>query len=257
MLVLKSGLARIPDQLSSIEAAPLMCAGVTMFGALRSVPNAHAGDICVIHGVGGLGHLGIQFSKKMGFKTVVVSHDTDKKEAAYELGADLYIDSNSENAVEILNKLGGAKLIMATVPNGTVQSKLIDALSPNGTLVVIGTSMEPLVIQPGQLIQRRRFVHGWNVGTAQDIEDTLVFSVWANVRPLIQTFPFSKAQDAFALMEKGESRLRAVLVMDEENAHKAPMSMSSLRESLPSSSQEKALPPYEKIQAGQQPLKTK
>ena len=203
-------LASIPDELSSTEAAPLMCAGITTYNALRN-SGARVGDVVVILGVGGLGHLGIQFAAKMGFKTIAIARGKDKEELVRKLGARQYIDSKSQDPVEELVKLGGAKIILATVPSGKAMSAVLGGLAVNGKLIMIGASDQPLEVSPNFFLSGRRAVIGWPSGTSIDSQDTLSFSVLSGVRSMNQVFPLESAADAFDLMMSGEARFRAVL----------------------------------------------
>jgi D-arabinose 1-dehydrogenase-like Zn-dependent alcohol dehydrogenase len=203
-------LASIPDELSSTEAAPLMCAGITTYNALRN-SGARVGDVVVILGVGGLGHPGIQFAAKMGFKTIAIARGKDKEELVRKLGARQYIDSKSQDPVEELVKLGGAKIILATVPSGKAMSAVLGGLAVNGKLIMIGASDQPLEVSPNFFLSGRRAVIGWPSGTSIDSQDTLSFSVLSGVRSMNQVFPLESAADAFDLMMSGEARFRAVL----------------------------------------------
>jgi D-arabinose 1-dehydrogenase-like Zn-dependent alcohol dehydrogenase len=203
-------LASIPDELKSEDAAPLLCAGITTFNALRH-SGARAGDLVAILGVGGLGHLGVQFASKMGFKTVAIARGEDKGPLAKKLGAHIYIDSTSQNAAEELAKLGGAKVILATVTDAKTMSSVIPGLGIDGKLVVVGASGEPIAVPPFAIIGARRSVAGWPSGTAPDSEDTLKFCVQSSVRPMIETFPLAKAKEAYQRMMSGKARFRVVL----------------------------------------------
>lgn len=203
-------LASIPNELSAIEAAPLMCAGVTTYNALRN-SGARVGDLVAILGIGGLGHLGIQFAAKMGFNTVAIGRGKDKEELVMRLGARQYIDSRSQNAVETLNKLGGAKVILATVPSGKAMSGVLGGLALNGKMIVIGASEELLDVPPNFLLSGRRSIVGWPSGSSIDSQDALSFSVLSGVRSMNELFPLEHAADAFDLMMSGKARFRAVL----------------------------------------------
>jgi len=204
-------LASIPDDLKSEDAAPLLCAGITTFNALRH-SGAHSGDLVAVLGIGGLGHLGVQFASKMGFKTVAIARGADKGPLAKKLGAHIYIDSTTQNAAEELTKLGGAKVILATVTDAKSMSSVVAGLGIDGKLVVLGASAEPIEVSPLLLIGARRSIAGWPSGTAPDSEDTLKFSVMSNVRPMIETFPLAKAAEAYQRMMSGKARFRVVLV---------------------------------------------
>jgi D-arabinose 1-dehydrogenase-like Zn-dependent alcohol dehydrogenase len=203
-------LASIPDDLKSEDAAPLLCAGITTFNALRH-SGARTGDLVAVLGVGGLGHLGVQFAAKMGFKTVAIARGADKGPLAKKLGAHVYIDSTSQNAAEELTKLGGAKVILATVTDAESMSSVVAGLGIDGKLVVLGASADPIEVSPLLLIGARRSIAGWPSGTAPDSEDTLRFSVLSNVRPMIETFPLADAAAAYEHMMSGKARFRVVL----------------------------------------------
>jgi D-arabinose 1-dehydrogenase-like Zn-dependent alcohol dehydrogenase len=210
MIVSAQALALIPDQLSATEAAPLMCAGITTYNALRN-SGARVGDIVAILGVGGLGHLGIQFAAKMGFKTVAIARGKDKEEMVKKLGAIHYIDSQSQNAVEELVKMGGAKVILGTVPSGKAMSAVLGGLGVNGKLVIIGASDEPLQVPTNQFLSGRQSVVGWYSGSSIDSQDTLSFSALSNVRSMNEVFPLERASEAYELMMSGKARFRVVL----------------------------------------------
>jgi D-arabinose 1-dehydrogenase-like Zn-dependent alcohol dehydrogenase len=203
-------LALIPEQLSAIEAAPLMCAGITTYNALRN-SGARAGDVVAILGIGGLGHLGVQFAAKMGFRTIAIARGKDEEELVKKLGARQYIDNRSQNAVEELNKLGGAKVILATVPSGKAMSEILGGLAVNGKLVIIGASDEPIQVPSFLFISGRRSLIGWPAGTSIDSQDTLSFSVLSGVRSMNEVFPLEKAAEAYEQMMSGKARFRAVL----------------------------------------------
>jgi D-arabinose 1-dehydrogenase-like Zn-dependent alcohol dehydrogenase len=203
-------LASIPDELSAVEAAPLMCAGVTTYNALRN-SGARDGDLVAILGIGGLGHLGIQFAAKMGFNTVAIGRGKDKEEFVMKLGARHYIDSRSQNPVEELTELGGARVILATVPSGKAMSGVLGGLAVNGRMIVIGASEELLEVPPNFLLSGRRSIVGWPSGSSIDSQDTLSFSVLSGVRSMNEVFPLERAAEAFDLMMSGKARFRAVL----------------------------------------------
>ena len=203
-------LASVPDELKSEDAAPLLCAGITTFNSLRH-SGALAGDLVAVLGVGGLGHLAVQFARKMGFKTVAIARGADKAPLAQKLGAHIYIDSTAQNAAEELSKLGGAKVILATVTDAKSMSSVIGGLGIDGKLVVLGASVDPIEVSPLMLIGPRRSIAGWPSGTSADSEDTLKFSVMADVRPTIETFPLAKAAEAYQHMMSGKARFRVVL----------------------------------------------
>jgi D-arabinose 1-dehydrogenase-like Zn-dependent alcohol dehydrogenase len=210
MIVPTEALATIPDELSSTEAAPMMCAGITTYNALRN-SGARVGDVVAILGVGGLGHLGIQFAAKMGFKTIAIARGKDKEDLVRKLGARHYIDSKSQNPVEELVKLGGAKIILGTVPSGKAMSEVLGGLAINGKLIMIGASNEPLEVSPNFFLSGRRSVVGWPSGSSIDSQDTLSFSVLSGVRPMTEGFPLERASEAYDLMMSGKARFRAVL----------------------------------------------
>jgi D-arabinose 1-dehydrogenase-like Zn-dependent alcohol dehydrogenase len=210
MIAPREAVASIPDGLSASEAAPMMCAGVTTYNALRN-SGAREGDVVAIFGVGGLGHLGIQFASKMGFKTIAIGRGKDKAEIVRKLGAIHYIDSRSQNPVDELVKLGGAKIILGTGPGGKALSSVLGGLAVNGKLIIIGASDEPLELSPNFFFFGHRSVVGWLVGSSIDSEDTLSFSVSSGVRSMNQVFPLESAAEAFDLMMNGKARFRAVL----------------------------------------------
>jgi D-arabinose 1-dehydrogenase-like Zn-dependent alcohol dehydrogenase len=203
-------LAIIPDELSAVEAAPLMCAGITTYNALRN-SGARAGDLVAILGIGGLGHLGVQFAAKMGFSTIAIARGKDEEELVKKLGARQYIDNRSQNAVEELNKLGGAKVILATVPSGKAMSEILGGIAVNGKLVVIGASDEPIQVPTTLMILGRRSLIGWPAGTSIDSQDTLSFSVLSGVRSMNEVFPLERAAEAYDHMMNGKARFRCVL----------------------------------------------
>lgn len=212
MVAFADGLARIPDGLSAVDAAPLMCAGVTTFGALRN-SAARAGDLVVVQGIGGLGHLAIQYARKAGFHTVAVSRGRDKEALALKLGAHRYIDTLSEDAAKCLQEMGGAKVILATAPNGQAIAQLFDGLGANGEMIVVAGSGDAMPLSPVQMLNGRRAVRGWTAGQAKDSEETIRFSVLTDVRPMIETFPLEQANEAFEKMMSSSVRFRAVLTM--------------------------------------------
>ncbi|HEV8543310.1 MAG TPA: alcohol dehydrogenase [Verrucomicrobiae bacterium] len=205
-------LARVPSELSSIEAAPLMCAGLTTYNALRN-SGARAGDLIAVHGLGGLGHLAVQYAVKMGFKTVAVARGKDKEPLAKQLGAWRYIDSQAANPAAELQQLGGAKVILATVTAGDAMSAIAGGLGVNGVLLVIGAA-EAMQVSPLLLIGGRRSVKGWYSGTAADSQDTLAFSVLSGVRSMNEAFPLERVAEAYERMASGKARFRVVLTME-------------------------------------------
>jgi D-arabinose 1-dehydrogenase-like Zn-dependent alcohol dehydrogenase len=205
-------LAAIPESLSDVEAAPLLCAGITTFNALRH-SGAMPGDLVAVLGIGGLGHLGIQFANKFGYKVAAIGRGSENATLAKKLGASVYIDSKSTNAAEALQKLGGAQVILATAPSSKAMSELIDGLGPNGKLMVIGVTFDPIEVTPVQLVSGSRAIQGWAAGTAADSEDTLRFADLTGVRPMIETFPLEKASEAYDRMLSGKAEFRVVLTM--------------------------------------------
>jgi D-arabinose 1-dehydrogenase-like Zn-dependent alcohol dehydrogenase len=210
MIVPANVLAPIPDGLSFEEAAPLLCAGVTTYNSLRH-SSARAGDLVAILGVGGLGHLGVQFASKMGFRTVAIARGRDKEKLARKLGASEYIDSQGEDVGVRLQELGGARVVLATVTSASAMAATIPGLGIDGELWIVGAPNEPLEVNAGLLIGRRRTIRGWPSGTAADSADTLRFAVQAGVRPMIEAMPLEKAQEAYDKMMSGDARFRMVL----------------------------------------------
>jgi D-arabinose 1-dehydrogenase-like Zn-dependent alcohol dehydrogenase len=205
-------LVPIPDTLNDVEAAPLLCAGITTYNALRH-SGALPGDLVAVQGIGGLGHLGVQFANKFGYKVAAIGRGPENAPLAKKLGASLYIDTQSTNAAEALRKLGGARVILATAPNSKAMSALVDGLGPNGTLLVVGATIDPIEVTPIQLIFGSRTIQGWAAGTPADSEDTLRFAELSGVRPMIETFPLEKAEEAYARMMSGKAQFRVVLTM--------------------------------------------
>ena len=205
-------LVAIPESLSDTEAAPLLCAGITTFNALRH-SGAFPGDLVAVQGIGGLGHLGIQFANKFGYKVAAIGRGSKNAALAKKLGASVYIDSKSVNAAEALQKMGGAQVILATAPSSKAMSELIDGLGPNGKLMVIGATFDPIEVTPVQLISGSRTIQGWAAGTPADSEDTLRFAELTGVRPMIETYPLEKAAEAYARMLSGDAQFRVVLTM--------------------------------------------
>ncbi len=205
-------LVAIPESLGAAEAAPLLCAGITTFNALRH-SGALPGDLVAVLGIGGLGHLGIQFANKFGYKVAAVGRGSENAALSKKLGATVYIDSKSTNAAEELQKLGGAQVILATAPSSKAMSELIDGLGPNGKLMVVGVTFDPIEVTPVQLITGSRTIQGWSAGTPTDSEDTLRFAELNGVRPMIETYPLEKAAEAYARMMSGNAQFRVVLTM--------------------------------------------
>jgi len=205
--------AAIPDDLPAEEAGPFMCAGVTVYNALRN-SGARGGDLVAIHGIGGLGHLGVQYARQMGFNTVAVGRGRDKEALARKLGAHHYVDSGAGDPAAELQKLGGAKVILATAPNAKAISAVVDGLSFNGKLLIPAAPTEPLSVNVFSLIMRRSSVAGWYSGTARDSQDTLEFSALSGVHPMIEKYPLSQVAEAYEQMHSGKARFRVVLMME-------------------------------------------
>jgi D-arabinose 1-dehydrogenase-like Zn-dependent alcohol dehydrogenase len=212
MIAPVDALAAIPEGLKDVDAAPLLCAGITTYNALRH-SGAMPGDVVAVQGVGGLGHLGIQFANKFGYRVVAVGRGPENAALAKKLGAHVYLDSQATNPAEELQKLGGARVIVATAPNSKAMSQLIDGLAPNGKLMVIGAGPDAIEVTPIQLIAGGRTIQGWWSGTPADSEDTLHFSELTGVRPMIETYPLEKAAEAYARMMSGNAQFRVVLTM--------------------------------------------
>jgi D-arabinose 1-dehydrogenase-like Zn-dependent alcohol dehydrogenase len=212
MLAPEDALAPIPEGLSDVEAAPLLCAGITTYNSLRH-SGAMPGDLVAVLGIGGLGHLGIQFASKFGYKVAAVGRGSESAALAKKLGANVYIDNKATNAAEALQKLGGAQVILATAPSSQAMAEVIDGLAPNGKLMVIGASMDPIAVTPVQLINGSRSLQGWASGTPADEQDTLNFADLTGVRPMIETYPLEKAGEAYARMLSGKAQFRVVLTM--------------------------------------------
>lgn len=203
-------LARIPDQLTAVEAAPMMCAGLTTFNPLRHA-RARPGDLVAVLGLGGLGHLGVQFASKMGFDTVAISRGRDKEPLALQLGARLYIDSRAQDPAAELARLGGARVILATVPSGAAMSAVIGGLAAGGTLLVVGAPGDPLQVPAGALIREQRSIAGWTSGRSTDSQDTMAFAARTGIRSMNETFPLERAAEAYERMMSGSARFRVVL----------------------------------------------
>jgi len=212
MVAPASAVASVPDELPAAEAGPFMCAGVTVYNALRN-SAARSGDVVAVHGIGGLGHLGVQYARRMGFETVAVGRGREKEALARKLGAHHYIDSGTGDATTELQKLGGARVILATAPNAQAISGLVDGLSVNGKLLVPAAPAEPLTVSVLSLIMGRRSVAGWYSGTARDSQDTLEFSALTGVHPMIEKYPLSRVAEAYEQMHSGKARFRVVLTM--------------------------------------------
>jgi D-arabinose 1-dehydrogenase-like Zn-dependent alcohol dehydrogenase len=205
-----AALARIPDGLTAAEAAPLMCAGITTFNSLRNA-GARSGDLVAVLGIGGLGHLGVQFAARMGYETAAIARGRDKEALARQLGAHHYVDSDSQDPAQELAALGGAKVVLATATSGKAMTAALGGLAIDGTFVVLGAAHEPIEVPPLLLISGRRKVMGWPSGTAADSEDTLAFSARNGVRPMNEVFPLERAAEAYERMMSGKARFRVVL----------------------------------------------
>jgi D-arabinose 1-dehydrogenase-like Zn-dependent alcohol dehydrogenase len=205
-------LTTMPEGLSDAEAAPLLCAGITTYNALRH-SGAMPGDLVGILGVGGLGHLGIQFANKSGYKVAAIGRGPDNALLADKLGATVYIDNEQTNPAEELQKMGGAVAILATAPSSKSMTDVIDGLAPNGKLIVVGIATDPIEVTPVQLVNGSKNIQGWASGTPADEEDTLLFAELTGVRPMIETYPLEKAPEAYARMMSGKAQFRVVLTM--------------------------------------------
>lgn len=210
MVAPHEAVAAVPDDLKSEEAAPLLCAGITVFNALRNA-DLRSGDLVAVQGLGGLGHLGVQYAKKMGYRVAAISTSNDKKDLADELGADYFINAKEKDAAEELQNLGGAKVILATAPSGKAISSVINGLGIKGKLLVIAAANDNIEVSPLQLIPGSKSIGGWASGTARDSEDTLNFSAHTHVLPMIETYPLDKAKEAYEKMINNEARFRVVL----------------------------------------------
>lgn len=212
MVAPAEAVAAIPDDLPAAEAAPLLCAGITVYNSLRH-SGASAGDLVAVQGIGGLGHLGIQYARQMGFRTVAIGRGKDKEALARKLGAHHYVDTSTGDPSKELQKFGGAKVILATAPDSKSISSVIDGLAANGRLLVVGASGDSLSVTPIQLIRGRSSLQGWASGIAPDSEDTMQFSALSGVRPMIEKYPLEKAAEAYDQMISGRARFRVVLTM--------------------------------------------
>jgi D-arabinose 1-dehydrogenase-like Zn-dependent alcohol dehydrogenase len=210
VLVPFEGLALIPDEVSALDAGPLMCAGITTFNSLRN-SRARAGDTVAVLGVGGLGHLAVQFASKMGFRTIAIARGTDKEPLAKQLGARDYIDSTAEDPAARLQRLGGARIIVATVTNAQAIAAVMNGLSLDGRLIVLGADFTPMPLNTAALIGSRTGIYGWPSGSSIDSEDTMNFSAMTGIRPMIETYPIEKAQEAYDRMMSNQARFRVVL----------------------------------------------
>src|ERR1700694_3381507 len=207
MIAEARGIASIPDELSSAEAAPLLCAGITTYNALRNA-GLRGGDLVAVQGIGGLGHLGVQFARHMGFRTVAIGRGGDKEKLAKNLGAHVYIDTAVEDTAAVLQRMGGARAILATAPSGSSMGSLVSGLAARGKLIVVGVPQDPMQLSASPLVFGGRSVYGSLTGTAIEAEDALAFSVLENIRPMIETAPLEQAADAYARMMQGKARFR-------------------------------------------------
>ena len=212
MIAPAEAVASMPDSLEVAEAAPLMCAGITTFNALRH-SGAIPPDVVAVQGIGGLGHLGIQFASKCGYRVAAIGRGADNAALSRKLGAHVYIDSTATDAAKELQKLGGARVILATAPSSKSMSELIDGLGPNGKMMVVGAGPDRIEVSPAQLIFARKSLQGWPSGSATDSEDTLRFAELTGVRPMIEKFPLEKVNEAYARMASGKAQFRVVLTM--------------------------------------------
>ncbi len=212
MLAPVEALTTMPEGLSEVEAAPLLCAGITTYNALRH-SGALPGDLVAVLGIGGLGHLGIQFANKFGYKVAAVGRGSESAALAKKLGASVYIDNKVTNPAEELQKMGGAQVILSTAPSSKSMTDVIDGLAPNGKLMVVGVESEPIQVTPVQLVNGSRNIQGWASGTPADAEDALRFAELSGVRPMIEIYPLEKAGEAYARMMSGKAQFRVVLTM--------------------------------------------
>jgi len=207
-------IVRVPEGLDPVDAAPLLCAGVTVFNSMRHMNNLSAGDLVAVQGIGGLGHLGIQYAHAAGFQVAALSTSEDKKELATKLGADHYLVGHSEDHVKQLQKLGGAKLIMVTAPSAKLVSPLLDGLDVDGTLLILGLQEEPIPFNTASMITKRLTVRGWPSGHAADSEDTLKVAANRGIKVMTHSYPLDKCNEAFEDMMAGKPRFRNVIVFD-------------------------------------------
>jgi propanol-preferring alcohol dehydrogenase len=222
MIAEARGISSIPDDLGSAEAAPLLCAGITTYNALRNA-GLRGGDLVAVQGVGGLGHLGIQFARHMGFHTVAIGRGAGKEKLAKDLGAHVYIDTAVDDAAAVLQRMGGARAILATAPSGDAMGPLVSGLAVRGKLIVVGVPQDLMQLNAFPLVFGGRSVYGSLAGTAIETEDTLAFSVLENIRPMIETVPLEQAADAYARMMQGKARFRMVLVTKNGASASAPV----------------------------------
>jgi D-arabinose 1-dehydrogenase-like Zn-dependent alcohol dehydrogenase len=207
-----TALVAIPESLSAAEAAPLLCAGITTYNALRH-SSALPGDLVAVQGIGGLGHLGVQWANKLGYEVAAIGRGPETAALAKKLGASVYIDSKATDAAAALQQMGGARVILATAPSSKAMSALVAGLGPDGKLLVVGAAFDPIEVTPVQLITGSRSIQGWSSGTPADSEDTVHFAELTGVRPLIETYPLERAADAYARMLSGKAEFRVVLTM--------------------------------------------
>jgi alcohol dehydrogenase, propanol-preferring len=220
MIAESRGIASIPDELRSADAAPLLCAGITTYNALRNA-GLRGGDLVAVQGVGGLGHLGIQFARHMGFHTVAIGRGREKETLAKELGAHVYIDSAVDDAAAVLQRMGGARAILATATSGSAMGPLVSGLAARGKFIVVGVPQDPIQLNAFPLVFGGRSIYGSLTGTPIENEDTLAFSVLERIRPMIETVPLEQAADAYARMMQGKARFRMVLVTKDGVAQEA------------------------------------
>lgn len=213
LVVPHEAVASIPEELDSAAAAPLLCAGITVFNSLRN-SGVRPGGLVAVQGIGGLGHLAVQYAKRMGFRTVAISGTPDKRSLAKELGADEFLNAQEHDVAGELKKMGGADIIMATAPSGDAISSLTGGLGINGKLLVLAATLEPIQVTPLQLIMGRNSIAGWPSGTPKDSEDTLEFSARTQTLPMIETFPLERAEEAYNRMITNKARFRVVLTME-------------------------------------------
>src|SRR6185295_13293133 len=223
MIAEARGMASIPDELKSVEAAPLLCAGITTYNALRNA-GLRGGDLVAVQGIGGLGHLGVQFARHMGFRTVAIGRGGEKAKLAKDLGAHVYVDTAVEDAAVALQRLGGARAVLATAPSGDAMGPLVSGLGARGKLIVVGVPLEPMQLSAFPLVFGGRSIYGSLAGTAIETEDALAFSVLENIRPMIETVPLERAAEAYDRMMKGKARFRMVLVTKNGVAQGEPLS---------------------------------
>jgi alcohol dehydrogenase, propanol-preferring len=212
MIAEARGISSVPDEITSAEGAPLLCAGITTYNALRNA-SLRGGDLVAVQGIGGLGHLGVQFARHLGFRTVAIGRGRDKEKLAKDLGAHVYIDAAAEDAASVLQRMGGARAILATGTSGEAMGPLVSGLAVRGKLIVVGVPQDEIKLNAFPLVFGGRSIYGSLTGTPIDGEDTLAFSVLKNIRPMIETFPLEQTADAYARMTEGKARFRVVLVM--------------------------------------------